>query len=68
MKHRLDLKAALFGAAIVASLGFGAVQAFASPPASAETERACTNSYCRNVCGSLGGNWVPQYGHCVCCG
>lgn len=66
MKHRLDLKAIVFGAAIVASLGFGAVQAFATPRAA--TELACTNSYCRKVCGDLGGNWVPQYGRCVCCG
>jgi hypothetical protein len=68
MKHRLDLKAALFGAAIVASLGFGAVQAFAAPQAPAENELACTNTYCRKVCGDLGGNWVPSAGRCYCCG
>ena len=61
-------KAALFGAVIVSTLGFGAVQAFAAPQAPAENERACTNSYCRKVCGDLGGNWVPQYGRCLCCG
>ena len=20
------------------------------------------------ICGELGGNWVPQYGRCLCCG
>ena len=63
---KIDLKAALFGAAIVASLGFGAVQAFAAP--AVEKELACTNSYCKKICGDLGGNWVPQYGRCLCCG
>ena len=61
-------KAVVFGAAFVGSLGFGAVQAFASPPPPAEGESACTNTYCRKICGDLGGNWVPQYGRCVCCG
>jgi hypothetical protein len=46
--------AALFGAVIVASLGFGAAQAFAAPQAPAANERACTNSYCRKECGTLG--------------
>ena len=61
-------KAALFGAAMVASLGFGAAQAFAAPQPAAGNERACTNTYCRKICGTLGGNWVPQYGRCLCCG
>ena len=61
-------KATLFGAAIVASLGFGATQAFAAPQAPAESASACTNTYCRKICGELGGNWVPQYGRCLCCG
>ncbi|HEU0013631.1 MAG TPA: hypothetical protein VFQ45_08095 [Longimicrobium sp.] len=60
-------KAALFGAAMVASLGFGTAQALAAPQAPAPAA-ACTNSYCRKVCGELGGNWVPQYGRCLCCG
>jgi hypothetical protein len=61
-------KAAIFGAAIVSSLGFGAAQALAAPPAPAENERACTNTYCRRICGELGGNWVPSAGRCYCCG
>jgi hypothetical protein len=61
-------KAALLGAATVASLGFGTAQAFAAPRAPAENEAACTNTYCRKICGELGGNWVPSAGRCYCCG
>ena len=57
-----------FAAAIAVSLGFGTAQAFAAPQAPAENQAACTNTYCRKICGDLGGNWVPQYGRCLCCG
>ncbi len=60
-------KAALFGAAIAASLGFGGAQALAAPTA-AENAAACTNTYCKKICGDLGGNWVPAAGRCYCCG
>jgi hypothetical protein len=57
-------KAALLAAAFVASLGFGATQAFASPrPAAAE--EACNTWVCPE-CGSLGGQWIS--GRCLCCG
>lgn len=61
-------KAALLGAAVLASLGFGTAQAFAAPQAPAGSEAACTNTYCRKICGELGGNWVPSAGRCYCCG
>ena len=57
-----------FAVSIAVALGFGTVQAFAAPQAPAENQAACTNSYCRKICGDLGGNWVPQYGRCLCCG
>lgn len=61
-------RATLFGAAVVASLGFGTAQALAAPQAPAESAAACTNTYCRKICGDLGGNWVPSAGKCYCCG
>lgn len=61
-------KSAVFAAATVAALGFGAAQALAAPQAPAENAGSCTNTYCRKVCGTLGGNWVPMYGRCLCCG
>lgn len=61
-------KAVLLGAATVGSLGFGTAQAFAAPQAPAAAEAACTNTYCRKICGELGGNWVPSAGRCYCCG
>ena len=61
-------KAALFAAAIAGSLGFGAARAFAATQPPAEKAATCSNTYCRQICGELGGNWVPQYGRCLCCG
>lgn len=61
-------KSAAFAVATVAALGFGAAQAFAAPQPSAENARACTNTYCYRICGTLGGNWVPSAGKCYCCG
>ncbi|HYH78955.1 MAG TPA: hypothetical protein VEX86_04140 [Longimicrobium sp.] len=60
-------KSVLFAAAFVGSLGFGAVQAFAAPPAPAGEARACSQWACPE-CGSLGGVWVPRDGRCYCCG
>ena len=59
-------KTVLFAAAFVASLGFGAVQAFAAPAAVPEA-RACSTWSCPE-CGPLGGQWVPKDGRCYCCG
>lgn len=64
----LRWKGAVLGMAVAAALGFGTAQAFAAPQAPAENAAACTNTYCRKICGELGGNWVPQYGRCLCCG
>ncbi len=60
-------KSVLFAVAVVASLGFGAAQAFASPAGPAGEERACSTRSCPE-CGSLGGQWVPKDGRCYCCG
>ncbi|MBV9108123.1 MAG: hypothetical protein JO306_01800 [Gemmatimonadetes bacterium] len=58
-------KAGLFGAAIVASLGFGAVQAFAAPQPPARRQ-ACTAAECNLECGAPGGDYI--HGRCICCG
>jgi len=60
-------KSIVFTAAFVASLAFGAVQAFAAPSAPAGEERACSQRACPE-CGALGGQWVPKDGRCYCCG
>jgi hypothetical protein len=59
-------KSVLFGLAFVGSLGFGATQAFASPPPPA-AEEACSTWACPE-CGSFGGQWIPAKGRCYCCG
>jgi hypothetical protein len=68
MKRTPIWKSVAFAVATAAALGFGTAQAFAAPQAPAENVAACTNSYCRKVCGELGGNWVPAAGRCYCCG
>ncbi len=61
-------KSAVLAAATLAALGFGAAQAFAAPaPKAAPAERACSTWSCPE-CGSLGGQWIPMYGKCLCCG
>lgn len=60
-------KSVFFAVAFVASMGFGAAQLFAAPPAAADEARACSQRACPE-CGSLGGVWVPKDGRCYCCG
>jgi hypothetical protein len=60
-------KSLAFAAVFTASLGFGAVQAFAAPAAPAGEERACSRWACPE-CGEFGGQWVPKDGRCYCCG
>lgn len=62
----LTWKPLLLAAAFAATMGFGAVQAFASPPATKDAN-ACSTWACPE-CGSLGGVWVPKDGRCYCCG
>ncbi|HEX8696925.1 MAG TPA: hypothetical protein VF746_31185 [Longimicrobium sp.] len=55
----------LFGAALVAALGFGATQAFAETPQdpSAGAARACDHNFCNNYCigaGYYGGSCVSN--------
>jgi hypothetical protein len=59
-------KSAVFAAATVAAMGFGAAQAFAAPP-SEEKAATCSTWACPE-CGSFGGQWVPAKGICYCCG
>lgn len=61
-------KTALFAAATVASLGFGAAQALATPRAAGAAAPAACSRWACPECGSLGGQWVPMDGKCYCCG
>ena len=44
----------IFSLTVAAALGFGGAQAFASPGAAADAERACNGSQCREYCRSIG--------------
>jgi hypothetical protein len=57
----------LFAAAMAAALGFGAAQAFASPGAAADVERACSGGQCNRDCKARGadGGFCDQ-GGCIC--
>lgn len=57
----------LFALATAAALGFGAAQAFASPGAAAEAERACSGGQCNRDCRARGadGGFCDQ-GGCIC--
>ena len=57
----------MFAAVMAAALGFGAAQAFASPGAAAQTERACSGGQCRSDCRARGydGGFCDQ-GGCIC--
>jgi hypothetical protein len=57
----------MFAAAMAAALGFGGAQAFASPGAAAQGERACSQPQCDESCrarGATGGQCVM--GGCMC--
>jgi hypothetical protein len=47
-------RSGLFALATAAALGFGGAQAFASPGAAADAERACNGPQCREYCRSIG--------------
>ncbi len=57
----------LFTLTMTAALGFGGAQAFASPGAAAEAERACSGGQCRRDCIQHGydGGFCDQ-GGCIC--
>lgn len=58
----------VFGAALLATLGFGAAQAFAAPAAPAAS-LACSHSFCDSYCigaGYNGGSCVGSPGKCLC--
>ncbi len=69
MKQRGIARLAFAGATAVA-LAFGTSQAFAAPAAAgADTARACTNRYCRDVaCYPFYGYCDFARGLCVCAG
>lgn len=48
------MRSGLFALATAAALGFGGAQAFASPGAAADAERACNGAQCREYCRSIG--------------
>lgn len=57
----------IFGAAMAAALAFGGAQAFASPGAPTEAERACSGGQCNRDCRARGadGGFCDQ-GGCIC--
>lgn len=61
------IRSGLFAAAMAAALGFGGAQAFASPGAGAEAERACSGGQCNRDCRQRGydGGFCDQ-GGCIC--
>lgn len=48
------IRRGMFAAALAAALAFGGAQAFASPGAAADAERACNGPQCRQYCRSIG--------------
>lgn len=65
MRHRV--RNGIFGLAMAAALGFGGAQAFASPAAAQEAERACNGGQCNRDCRARGadGGFCDQ-GGCIC--
>lgn len=61
----LDWRTVAYAAAVAATLGFGAKEAFAAAPNRDTTERACS-TICKPECGSFGGSYIA--GRCYCCG
>jgi hypothetical protein len=61
------IRGGMFAAAVVAALGFGGAQAFASPGAAADAERACSGGQCNRDCRARGadGGFCDQ-GGCIC--
>jgi hypothetical protein len=57
----------VFALATAAALGFGWAQAFASPGAAGDAERACSGGQCRSDCRARGfdGGFCDQ-GGCIC--
>lgn len=57
----------VFALATAAALAFGGAQAFASPGAAAEAERACSGGQCNRDCRARGydGGFCDQ-GACIC--
>lgn len=63
------LRHALFGFGLAASLGFGAVEAFAAPEFAAEGARNCNPAACNRICrddGFTGGVCLSHNKQCVC--
>jgi hypothetical protein len=57
----------VFAAVTAAALGFGGAQAFASPAAPAESERACVGGKCSRDCRSIGyDDGICDQGSCIC--
>lgn len=68
MKHVIEqLRRAVFAAAVLGSLGFGAAEAFAAPPATAR-EATCNEYTCHRNCRLAGasGSWCDEYNGCLC--
>ena len=70
MKYWKKIRTAVLTVAILAPLGFGAVQATASTPAKAGA--SCSAFACRTECAPFGGDLVPggpgEPLQCACCG
>ena len=60
-------RSGFFALATAAALGFGGAQAFASPGAAADAERACNGAQCRQYCRSIGyDDGRCDQGSCAC--
>lgn len=69
MKYWKQIKTTLLAAAVVGPLGFGVLQATASPPAKPV---GCKSFACKTECAPFGGDLVPggpgKPLRCACCG
>ena len=64
---RQRTRGGIFGLVTAAALAFGAAQAFASPGAAADAERACNGARCRQECRSIGyDDGRCDQGSCAC--
>jgi ribosomal protein S11 len=66
MRHLTDTVSVAFALAVAGTLGFGTVQAVASPAAAAAAAPRCDDRICTFQCGSAGGREIAR-GICICC-
>jgi hypothetical protein len=61
------MRRGVFGALVAGALGFGAAEAFATPPQ--ENPLRCDSGFCQQLCTTIGyGNGFCSRGSCFCYG